>query len=37
MREKFKSEQTVNVFRKMNTEPKTTKLYNNISTFVSPI
>ena len=37
MRENFRSKQTVNVFRKMNTVPKATKLYNYISTFVSPI
>ena len=37
MREKFQSKQTVNVFKKINTVPKTTKLYNIKSTFGSPI
>ena len=37
MREKFQSKQIVNVFRKINTVPKATKLYNNNITFVSPI
>ena len=36
-KEKFQSKQTVNVFRKYNTVPKATKLYNNHSTFSSPI
>ena len=33
----FQSKQTVNVFRKINTVPKATKLFNNIGTFVCPI
>ena len=37
MREKFQSKQTVNVFRKMITVPKATKLSITSSTFVSPI
>ena len=37
MGEKFQSEQTVNVFKKMNTVPKATKTYNFSSTFVPPI
>ena len=35
--EKCPSKQTVNIFRKMNTVPKATKVNNNNSTFVSPI
>ena len=37
MREKFQSKQKVNVFRKMNTVTKASTLYDNNSTFVSPI
>ena len=37
MRERFRSNLTVNVFMKINTAPKATKLYNLNSTFVSPI
>ena len=37
MRQKFQPKQTVNVFRKINTVPKATKLYNNNGTFVYPI
>ena len=37
MREKFQLKQRVNVFKKINTVPKATKLYNPNSTFVSPI
>ena len=37
MREKFQSKQTVNVFKKIDTVPKATNFYYNISTFVSPI
>ena len=37
MREKFQSKKTVNVFEKVNTVPKATKLYNSISFFVSLI
>ena len=37
MWEKFQSKQTVNVFIKINTVPKATKLCNNNNTFVSPI
>ena len=36
MKEKFQSKQTVNVFRKMNTIPKATNLYNPHSILVSP-
>ena len=37
MRERFQSKQTVNVFNKNITVPKAANIYNNDSTFISPI